>query len=267
MPQQLNDRIALVTGGASGTGLAIARLFAEEGARVLVNDIAPSNWEGAAQTFQADVAVSDQVDAMFEEITERWNHLDILVNCAGFAESAERWKELNQKKEAKLDESRQGDDRQAHWDVTVNIDDELWHRMIRVHLDGTFFCMRGALRLMSSQNRGAIVNFSSTAALTGLPDAPHYSAAKAGVLGLTKAVAQEVGSRGIRVNAICPGFAETPMTEHISTKVKQASLGQIPLGRWAKPEEIAQTALFLASDNSSYLTGQILSPNGGSFTG
>jgi 3-oxoacyl-[acyl-carrier protein] reductase len=204
---------------------------------------------------------------MFQEIHQRWNRLDILVNCAGFAESEDRWRELNRKKEARLTESRQGSNIQAHWDVTINMNDELWHRMIRVHLDGTFFCMRGALRLMTSRESGAIVNFSSTAALTGLPDAPHYSAAKAGVLGLTKAVAQEVGSRGIRVNAICPGFVETPMTEHISAKVKQASLSQIPLGRWAQPEEIAQTVLFLASDASSYLTGQILSPNGGSTMG
>ncbi len=267
MIHQLKDRIALVTGGASGIGFAIARLFAREGARVLVNDIAPCEWDGATQTFQADVAVSRQVNAMFKEIDERWNGLDILINCAGIAEPAERWRELNRKAEARLEGSRQGDNTQVHWDVTINLDDDLWHRMIRVHLDGTFFCTRGALRLMGRQNKGAIVNFSSTAALTGLPDAPHYSAAKAGVLGFTKAVAQEVGSRGIRVNAIGPGFVETPMTEHISTKVKQASLSRIPLGRWATPEEIAQTALFLASDASSYLTGQILSPNGGSFTG
>jgi 3-oxoacyl-[acyl-carrier protein] reductase len=99
--------------------------------------------------------------------------------------------------------------------------------------------------------------------LTGLPDAPHYSAAKAGVLGFTKAVAREVGSRNIRVNAICPGFVETPMTESISQKVKEASLGQIPLGRWGSTGDIAATASFLASDESSYLTGQYLSPSGG----
>lgn len=267
MPQQLNDRIALVTGGASGIGLAVARLFASEGASVLVNDIAPCHWDGATRVFQADVADSGQVGAMFREIDERWNRLDVLVNCAGFAESADRWKELNRKKEARLRESHQGSEPQTHWDVTINMDDELWHRMIRVHLDGTFFCMRGALPLMDLQSKGSIVNVSSTAALTGLPEAPHYSAAKAGVIGLTKAVAQEVGSRGIRVNVICPGFVETAMTDPISAQVKQASLSQIPLARWAKPEEIAQTALFLASDASSYLTGQILSPNGGSFMG
>jgi 3-oxoacyl-[acyl-carrier protein] reductase len=154
----------------------------------------------------------------------------------------------------------------SHWDVTVQMDDETWHRMIRVHLDGTFFCTRGALGIMSRQMSGSIINLSSTAALTGLPDAPHYSAAKAGVIGLSRAVAREVGSRHIRVNVICPGFVETPMTESISPAIKQASMSGIPLGRWAEPAEIAATAVFLASDESSYMTGQILSPNGGLVT-
>jgi 3-oxoacyl-[acyl-carrier protein] reductase len=113
---------------------------------------------------------------------------------------------------------------------------------------------------------GAIINLSSTAALTGLPDAPHYSAAKAGVIGFSRAVAREVGSRNIRVNVLCPGFVETPMTEFISPAIKRASMGSIPLGRWAEPTEIAAAAVFLASDESSYMTGQVLSPNGGLVT-
>jgi 3-oxoacyl-[acyl-carrier protein] reductase len=120
---------------------------------------------------------------------------------------------------------------------------------------------------MNRQMSGNIINFSSTAALTGLPDAPHYSAAKAGVIGFSRAVAREVGSRQIRVNIICPGFVETPMTELISPRIRATSLGSIPLGRWAEPEEIAAAAAFLASDDSSYMTGQILSPNGGLVTG
>lgn len=265
--QKLKDRVALVTGGASGIGLSISRLFAREGARVLVSDIVPCDIEEAAQTFCGDVGDSDQVRAVFEEIQKRWGRLDILVNNAGIAETVARWKELNRKAEARMAELGRGEAIRTHWDVTVGMSDATWHQMIRVHLDGTFFCTREALHIMNRANHGTIINLSSTAALTGLPDAPHYSAAKAGVLGFTKAVAQELGSRNIRVNAICPGFVETPMTEHISPRLKTASLGQIPLGRWASPKDIAATALFLASDDSAYITGQCLSPNGGLFTG
>jgi len=199
-------------------------------------------------------------------VTE-FGRLDVLVNCAGIAEPPERWHELNRIAEAQMSERSEIGKIQSHWDVTLAMDDDTWHRMIRVHLDGTFFCTREALKLMSRQMSGNIINLSSTAALTGLPDAPHYSAAKAGVIGFSRAVAREVGSRNIRVNIICPGFVETPMTELISPRIRKASLGGIPLGRWAEPNEIAATALFLASDESSYLTGQILSPNGGLLTG
>jgi 3-oxoacyl-[acyl-carrier protein] reductase len=164
-------------------------------------------------------------------------------------------------------ESGRDKETQTHWDVTVTMTDEIWHRMIRVHLDGTFYCTRGALKLMNRQESGSIINISSTAALSGLADAPHYSAAKAGVLGFTKAVAREVGSRNIRVNALCPGFIDTPMTAQISPEVKKDLLTRIPLGRWGTPDDIAATALFLASDDSSYITGQYISPNGGLFTG
>jgi 3-oxoacyl-[acyl-carrier protein] reductase len=133
--------------------------------------------------------------------------------------------------------------------------------MIKVHLYGTFHCTREALRLM--EGPGAIINLSSVAGLTGLAGIPHYSAAKAGILGFTKAVAQEVGSRQIRVNAICPGYIDTPMTEDIPPVLKMMAVAQTPLGRTGTPEEIAATALYLASDESSFTTGQWLSPNGG----
>jgi 3-oxoacyl-[acyl-carrier protein] reductase len=269
MTVKIKDRVALITGGGSGIGRAIAHLFAKEGARVIINDISDISLrevEPASGRLLADVGESDQVQKMFEEIERRWGRLDILVNSAGIAETEERWKELNLKAEARMVESSRGEAIKSHWDVTVRMSDETWHQMLRVHLNGTFFCTREALKLMNRQNRGSIINLSSTAALSGLADAPHYSAAKAGVLGFTRAVAQEVGSRNIRVNAICPGFVETPMTAQISSKVKSASLGRIPLGRWGHPNDIAFAALFLASDDSSYITGQYLSPNGGMFT-
>ena len=156
---------------------------------------------------------------------------------------------------------------QTHWDVTQNMTDEAWHRMIGVHLNGTFFCTREALRLMSRQNRGVIINMSSVAGLMGLDSVPHYSAAKAGILGFTRAVAREVASRGIRVNAICPGYIDTPMTQPMTPLIRAAVVARTPLGRWGEPQDIAATALFLASDDSGFYTGQWLSPNGGFFIG
>jgi len=139
--------------------------------------------------------------------------------------------------------------------------------MLAVHLDGTFFCTREALKLMSRKNRGAIINLSSVAALMGLEVAPHYSAAKGAILAFTRAVARDAASRGIRVNAICPGYIDTPMTEPMSPLIKKSVTARTPLGRTGTPNEVAATALFLASDDSSFYTGQWLSPNGGLFIG
>ena len=155
----------------------------------------------------------------------------------------------------------------THWDITREMTDEDWHRMIGVHLNGTFFCSREALKLMSARNRGVIINMSSVAALMGIEVAPHYGAAKGGILAFTRSLSREVASRGIRVNAICPGWVETPMTQPFSPLFRAFATSQVPMGRWAQPPEIAQTALFLASDDSSYFTGQWFSPNGGLFTG
>src|SRR6266852_5583900 len=140
--------------------------------------------------------------------------------------------------------------------------DAQWTRMLAVHLNGTFFCTREALRIMSRQNSGAIVNLSSVAAW-GLETVPHYSAAKGGILAFTRAVAREVGSRGIRVNAICPGYIDTPMTAPISPLARPAITARTPLVRTGEPREVALTALFLASDDGAFYTGQWLSPNGG----
>jgi len=133
--------------------------------------------------------------------------------------------------------------------------------MLRVHLYGTFFCTQEALKLM--QDGGAIVNMSSIVGLQGQAGIPHYAAAKAGILGFTRSVAQEVGSRKIRVNAICPGYIDTPMTQVIPELVTQIAIARTPLGRLGTPEDIARTALFLASEDASFLTGQWISPNGG----
>jgi 3-oxoacyl-[acyl-carrier protein] reductase len=273
---KLDDRIALVTGGGSGIGRAIALLFAEEGAQVVVNDI---RLETARETVaamgprrgravQADVADSGRVQAMFAEIARDLGRLDILVNNAGIAEAAAGdAQKLSTKAETRIGEMMSGQPIQTHWDVTQDLSDEAWHRMIGVHLNGTFFCTRAALRLMAPRNRGVIVNISSVAALNGIEIASHYGAAKGGILSFTRSVAREVASRNIRVNAICPGWIETPMTEPLSPMIRMLATSQIPLRRFAQPQEVAAAALFLVSDDSSYITGQWLSPNGGFFTG
>jgi 3-oxoacyl-[acyl-carrier protein] reductase len=272
---KLKDRIALITGGGSGIGRAIARMFADEGARVIVNDVRRDPADetvaqlggGSHRAIIADVADSAQVRAMFAEVERAFGSLDIMVNNAGIGSAGPGGESIRAKADARIQERLSGQGVQTHWDITENMADETWHRMLGVHLNGTFFCTRDALRLMSRQNRGAIINMSSVAALGGLDSVPHYCAAKAGILGFTRAVAREVASRGIRVNAICPGFIETPMTEPISPLVRAAALASTPLGRWAEPREVAATALFLASDDSSFYTGQWLSPNGGFFIG
>ena len=275
---KLEGKVALITGAGSGIGRAVAQLFAQEGARVVANDLhAPAAKEtveslgaraDAARAIQADVADSGQVKAMFAEVEREMGSLDVLVNNAGIAgTSAAERERLLQKSDARIMEMVSGQGVVTHWDITQDMTDEAWFSMIGVHLNGTFFCTREALRLMSRQNRGAIVNMSSVAGLMGLENVPHYSAAKAGILGFTRAVAREVGSRNIRVNAICPGFIDTPMTQQMSPLMRQAVTMRTPLGRWAEPEEVAKTALFLASDDSSFFTGQWLSPNGGLFIG
>ena len=275
---KLRDRIALVTGGGSGIGQAIARVFAEEGAAVIVNDVdlvsAGRTVEGIeaaggqGSAVRADVSDSAQVRAMFDVVEGRFGMLDILVNNAGIAASTgEEMEARVQKADARLAEVMSGEGIRTHWDITQEMSDEAWHRMIAVHLNGTFFCTREALKLMSRKNSGVIINMSSVAGLTGLELVPHYSAAKAGILGFTRALAREVGSRNIRVNAICPGFIDTPMTRPVGPLRRMLVARQTPLGRWAEPREVATVALFLASDDSSFVTGQWLSPNGGLFIG
>jgi 3-oxoacyl-[acyl-carrier protein] reductase len=274
---KLKDRIALVTGGGSGLGRAIALLFAEEGAHVVVNElrleaaeqtVASMKGPAGGRAVQADVADSAQVKAMFATIERELGTLDILVNNAGIAFGpGDDRAEVGRKSEAMIMELLSGQGGQTHLDVTQNLSDESWRRMLAVHLDGTFYCTREALRLMSQKNRGAIVNLSSVAALTGLEVVPHYSAAKGAILAFTRAVARDVASRGIRVNAICPGYIDTPMTERMSPLIRTAVLARTPLRRVGEPHEVAATALFLVSEDSSFFTGQWLSPNGGLFIG
>ena len=271
---KLKDRVAVVTGGGSGIGRAICLLFAAEGARVVVNDVNASAAEatvkamGGGRALPADVADSAQVKALFAAVEHEHGGLDILVNNAGIASAGfEDRKGLRERVETRIKQSVSGQGVTTHLDATEAIDDASWRRMLAVHLDGTFYCTREALRLMRARGRGSIVNLSSVAALGGLATVPHYSAAKGGILAFTRAVAQDVASRGIRVNAICPGYIDTPMTASASPLMKAVTLSRTPLGRFGEAEEVARTALFLASDDSSFFTGQWLSPNGGLYIG
>jgi 3-oxoacyl-[acyl-carrier protein] reductase len=268
------DRVVLVTGAASGIGAAIALRFAAEGATVVANDLtvdgarrtvdgfAPGSPAGHA--IAADVADPAAVRAMFREISDAHGRLDVLVNNAGIGEgSPEELAYVNDNAEVLAADMAAGRPPSVTWDFTRRITDEAWQRMIGIHLGGCFHCTRAALDLMIPQASGAIVNISSAAGLAGQPVFTHYSAAKAGMLGFTRAVATEVGCYGIRVNAIAPGAIDTPLGAKLSRAFVLALIAQAPIGRLGTPDELAATALFLASDESSYVTGQTFSVNGG----
>src|SRR5881628_512201 len=267
----LAGRVAIVTGGGSGIGRAIARRFAAEGARVAVADLNREGAErvaaeiredgGAALAVRTDVADSAQVDALFARVAREWKTVDILSNNAGIGELSPPLRaQVAQALQALLGGAR------LSLGVTSRMDDAEWRRMLDVHLFGTFACTRAALRIMEERGRGAIVNMASVAGLAGSPGIAHYGAAKAGIIGFTKSVAQEVGGANIRVNAIAPGLIDTPMTADIPPPLRQMVLLRTPLGRTGVPEDIAAVALFLVSDEASFVTGQVVSPNGGFYT-
>ena len=224
---RLDGKFALVTGGGSGIGREICLTFAREGAHVAVNDLRP---EGIQETIEmmgeaaaravaapADVADSRAVDKVVADVVRRYGTLDILVNNAGIGEvnpgqNADR---MNTVAEQRLQEMMSGGPITTSWEATQTLTDEDFDRMLRVHLYGTFHCTRAALRIMEPKRYGHIVNMSSIAGTVGLEGIPHYCAAKAAILGFTRSVAREVGSRNVTVNAIAPGYIETPMTSNI----------------------------------------------------
>jgi 3-oxoacyl-[acyl-carrier protein] reductase len=252
-------KVAVVTGGGSGIGEAICVRLAAEGAKVAVLDI---NEEAAALTatlvdgiaVEADVSDSESVQRALEQVEEQLGPVDVWVNNAGItaAAQASRISERAERHEA--------------LDALVRLPDDEWRRMLAVHLDGTFYGTRAAAQSMAPRGSGAIVNISSVCGIEGCTGSPHYSAAKAGILGFTRAVAKELAVQGVRVNAVAPGFIDTAASQAVDTPLRQAQRQRSPLGRFGRPEEIAATVAFLASDDAAFFVGETLSPNGGIVT-
>jgi len=269
---KLKSKVALITGAGSGLGREIALAFAREGCAVGINDIRLEAAEavvkevetlgGEAAALPCDVADSRAVHKMFAAHMGAFQNLDILVNNAGIAHMEDHVKANSEKM---LTEVMTTGRSTMSLEATKTMEDGHWRRTLAIHLDGTFYCTREALKIMEFNGTGCIINMASLAGLTGIMGAPDYSAAKAGIIGFTKSVAREVIGRGIRVNAIAPGYIDTPLLDVMSPMMRQMIVAQTPAGRLGTPAEIAATAVFLASDDASFFVGQALAPNGGIF--
>jgi 3-oxoacyl-[acyl-carrier protein] reductase len=267
---RLKNKIALITGGAKGLGASIAQHFFNEGAEVIICDI---NIDKARKTanklngnaYYMDVSNSSSVQDVFRKIKTKFNHLDILVNNAGINGFEKRQDLLDERIKINNQQSKEFSETgkiESHFDVTVNMSDEEWVTMISIHLNGTFFCTREALKIMNKVNKGSIINMGSVLGTTGGPSSPHYSAAKAAILGFTRATARELASRNIRVNAIAPGYIDTDMTSSLGD-VKKIVKSGTPMKKFGEVEDISWAAVYLASEEAKFVTGQTLSPNGG----
>lgn len=245
---RLPGKVALVTGSARGIGRSIAEMFCAEGATVVVNDVGDA--AGARETLAVleaaggkgsvemfDVSEAAQVDAGVKNILEAHGRIDILVNNAGITRD----------------------------NLLLRMSEAEFDAVYRVNLKGTFLLTKMVTRHMIRQRSGKVVNISSVVGMMGNAGQSNYAAAKAGIIGFTKATARELASRNITVNAIAPGFIRTAMTAALPEAVQKAFEAQIPLGRFAEPREVAELALFLASDASSYITGQVVGINGGMY--
>jgi 3-oxoacyl-[acyl-carrier protein] reductase len=238
-------RVAIVTGAGRGIGREIAAVFCAQGACVVVADrdadAARATADelvaagGVATPAECDVTVPEQVDAMVRACVEAYGSLDVLVNNAGVTRDATMRK--------------------------MSLED--FEFVVDVHLKGTWLALRAASLVMRDQGRGSIVNVSSLSGKIGNPGQTNYSAAKAGIVGMTKAAAKELGHLGIRVNAVQPGLIRTPMTEAMPARVWEAKEREVPMGRAGEPVEVANAVLFLASDLASYITGAVLEITGG----
>ncbi|MEK4064733.1 MULTISPECIES: 3-oxoacyl-ACP reductase FabG [Paenibacillus] len=244
----LRGQTALVTGGSRGIGRSIALLLAEHGVKVAVNY---SGSEAAAQetvariaelgsegiALKANVGKSDEAENLVKEVLNTWGKIDILVNNAGITRD----------------------------NLIMRMKEEEFDQVIETNLKGVFNCLKAVTRPMMKQRYGRIINISSVVGVTGNPGQINYTAAKAGVIGMTKAAARELSSRGITVNCIAPGFIDTDMTRELSDEVRSELIKGIPLAQLGRPEDIAMAAVFLASEGAAYMTGQTLHVDGGMY--
>ncbi len=241
----LEGKVAVVTGGSRGIGRAIALGLSAQGAKVVIGarnpevaqkvvaEIEAAGAEGMAVA--ADISREAEADGLIQAGLKRFGRLDILINNAGITKDG----------------------------LLIRMKEEDWDAVLDVNLKGAFFTTRAALRPMLRAQSGRIVNISSVAGTMGIPGQANYSASKAGLIGFTKAVAKEVASRSITVNAVAPGFIETEMTAILSEDRKKSYLGQIPMGRFGAAEEVAALVSFLVSEAASYITGQVITIDGG----
>jgi 3-oxoacyl-[acyl-carrier protein] reductase len=244
----LQGKISIITGGARGIGKAIAARFAQEGSQIALCDVNPDSLESAKKEIEgtgrevlADVVdVTDivNVQRFVQKVLDKFGKIDILINNAGI--------------------TRDG--------LLIRMNDADWNAVLNVNLKGTFNCSKAVAKHMMKQRAGKIVNIASVIGLIGNPGQANYAASKGGVIALTKSVAKELASRNINVNAIAPGFIETDMTVKLPEDVKKEIMKQIPLGAWGSAGDVANTALFLVSDASSYITGQVVQVDGGMVT-
>jgi len=242
---KLKDKVALVTGAGRGIGEAIALALAREGAHIVVNDFDFSSAQETARKIEAlerrtlvdgaDIADRNQVEALFGRIKETFHRLDILVNNAGI--------------------TRDG--------MLLKLTEAQWDQVMAVNLKGVFNCTQLAAAMMSEQGSGKIVNLSSASAQMGNIGQVNYAASKAGVIGMTKTLSKELARFNINVNAVAPGFILTPMTAEVPDKVRDHLIKGIPLGRAGTPQDVANAVCFLVSEDSAYITGQVISCNGG----
>lgn len=245
---RLKDQVAVITGGAQGIGMAIATLFASEGAKLVLSDIDEVKVQGTAaqigkeknvETLGVKGNVSQMTDCekLVEASLDKFGRIDILVNNAGITRD----------------------------NLLMRMSDDEWDSVIAVNLKGVFNCTKAAIRPMMKARKGRIINIASVVGQMGNAGQANYSASKGGVISLTKTCAREFSSRNILVNAIAPGFIRTRMTDALNEEQKKKLLELIPLGRLGEPEDIAKVALFLSSEESSYITGHVVSVNGGMY--
>ena len=243
---ELKGMVALVTGAAQGIGKATAEVFAKEGASIVLNDINEEGLKKAAKDIEAlgvdclpvvaNTSLLSDVEKMYSQVMDKFGRLDILVNNAGI--------------------TRDG--------LLHKMTEEQWKLVIDVNLTGVFFCLQGAAKIMRANGGGRIVNISSVARYGNVGQA-NYSSTKAAVVGLTRTAAKELARKNIRVNCVAPGPINTEMLQAVPEKVLEKLIQPIPLQRVGAPEELANTVLFLASDQSSYITGQVINCDGGWF--